>query len=284
MDLGVAYLETGDSQNSLRCFEKAMQLDPDSRKAVRGAEAAAKLGRKRIPGIHLNTLPKSGSMFICDALADGLAIEKTVVSCGYFPDDMILRLTFEQLSDGGFISQSHLPANRLNKVVLQDYVDRIVVHVRDPRQALLSWTHFLTKLERDGRPEVNHTIPPLPSEYFSLSLAEQIGWQIENYLPLCVQWLEGWIDASEDEAFRVKILFTRFEDFVADADSFFMRILDFYGIPESLFVYQKRPKEGADHFRKGRVDEWREVFDADQTARATAIMTERILTQFGWER
>ena len=41
-----------------------------------------------VPGILLNTLPKSGSIYLVTALREGLALQQKNVSLGYFPIDL----------------------------------------------------------------------------------------------------------------------------------------------------------------------------------------------------
>ena len=282
-NLGAAYLLSGDTRSSLRQLKTATLLDPDSKEIARLCENAVAQHRKRVPSIHLNTLPKSGSLYIWANLAMRLAVARTQISCTFFPDDMIVLRDIRQMAEGGFISQSHLPASSLNRRILCSYLDRIIVHVRDPRQATLSWSHHVDKYSAEDTEEIRYVKPPLPKDFSTRSFEERLDWQIENHLPHCIQWIEGWLDAEEDPEFTTKILFTRYEDFHKDAEALYSKILDFFEIPQSL-VDNTEEIDERPHFRKGRTNEWREVFTPDQIARATEVMTDRIVARFGWER
>ena len=149
----------------------------------------------------------------------------------------------------------------------------------------------MTQQARDGRPERSFADPRVfRPEFYSLSMEEQISWEIEHVLPIEIQWIEGWLDASEDPSFRPKILFTSYEDFVWDEERFFATILDFYGVDEVAFGFMPfRPEpaedpicEGQYHFRNARTDEWRDAFTLDQLHKACSMMPDRLLQRFGW--
>ena len=281
--LGAAYLTAGKTRNALRRLETAAQLNPNDKQVSSLLERAKAQHRRRVPSFHMNTLPKSGSMFIWANLAQRLAVDRLQVSCTFFPDDMIILRNIRHMAENGYISLSHLPANSLNKRILRHYFKRIIVHVRDPRQATLSWAHHVDKYCMMNVEEIQYVTPPLPADFPDLSFEERLTWQIKNHLPLCVQWIEDWLDAGEDPDFTTEILFTRYEDFRKDADAYFTEVLNFFDIPHDAFDRETQTEEKP-HFRKGQADEWREVFTPEQAARATEMMTDRILERFGWER
>ena len=250
------------------------------------------------PGILLNTLPKSASVYLRNALSAGLGLQDMSISGGWFPGDLVVPEQVKRLSEGGTVTQEHLPASALNLMVLDFYLDRFVVHVRDPRMATLELVHHwitmepaMTQQDRDGRPAHSFADPRIFRQgFYSLSMEEKIGWEIEHVLPIEIQWIEGWLDASEDPSFRPAILFTRYEDLVEDETAFFDVILDFYGIDRSLFTFEPFQPLSADdptlegqyHFRNARTDEWRDVFTPKQLDEARPMMPERLLERFGW--
>ena len=282
-NLGAANLMAGNTRDSLRHLETALRMDPDNQQIGSLYTTAKAQHRKRIPSFHINTLPKSGSMFIWTNIAQRLGIDRMQISCTFFPNDMIILRDIRQMAEGGYVSQSHLPASSLNKRILQNYFDRMIVHVRDPRQATLSWAHHANKYFDENAEEIMYATPPLPRNFASLSFEERLSWQIENHLPLCIRWIEDWLDAELDPQFKINILFTRYEDFQKDNEAFLLKILEFFDIPIDTF-YRETRIERKPHFRKGQTNEWREVFTAEQAARATEMMTDRILERFGWER
>ncbi|MCZ6676209.1 MAG: tetratricopeptide repeat protein [Candidatus Poribacteria bacterium] len=239
-----------------------------------------------IPGIFLNTMPKSASVYILDQLARGLGIPARRISLDLFPNDFAVPGWTKAFARGGAITLEHLPAERINLVTLQQAgIDRLIVHVRDPRQAMLSWTHHVMKLYTHNDPLLLYVEPQPPDGYFARSLTEQIDWQIDHHLPLLIEWVEGWLDVSGTEKWPIQINFTQYEDFKSDPDAFFDAVLQFYGIEPSLFTRSRADeimRPGDRHFRKGRTDEWREVFTVEQVERASQMIPERLAISFGW--
>ena len=67
----------------------------------------------------------------------------------------------------------------------------------------------------------------------------------------------------------------------------FKSILEFYDIalPDS-YIRRKtiKPKLGKMHYRKGSLNEWREVFTQEQIEKASNVIPESLFEEFGWER
>lgn len=248
------------------------------------------------PGIFLSTIPKSGSVYLWEAISKGLGRPMCRATALYWPEDRLLhpRFGFDNLTRvaaGECVAHAHLDASRQNMLILNRYLDRICVHVRDPRMATLEWAHHMLGMRAKGMLELNDCMePPLPDDYFSMPWRAQICYCIDHHLPSCIRWLEGWLDARETEWFKTEILFTRYEDMVADEDAFWARILEFYGIEPAQFAFVPfRPKpnedpklEGEYHFRNARTDEWRDVFTWPLLEKACRIMPERLLAEFDW--
>jgi len=243
------------------------------------------------PGILLNTLPKSGSMFMTDVFRNALRLKRIRIAGGYFPEDTTMRTWTDRLRRGSAIAQEHLPATYINLVILARRLDRMIVNVRDPRQATLSWTHHIrTLFKEDRQDELAMVYPTVPDDYCDWDLSAQIDWQIQHHLPLVIDWIEGWIRAEADPAFTTRILFTRFEDFKRDKQAFFQRILSHYDIDakwmdpvNDVLEQLTHLKQRESNFRKGKIDEWRTVFSNAQAERASAMITPTITEQFGYQ-
>lgn len=234
----------------------------------------------RIPGILFNTLPKSGSIYVSAYLREALGLQLKEVALGYFPRDVANWQAIKELRSGGLIAQTHLDASQANLQIFEYYLDRWIVHVRDPRQAMLSWVHHLARYYKTRGEPAFEACPAAPPEYYGYSLEKQIGWQLEVYLPQAVQWIADWVRYAE--TMRARVLITAFEDLVRSEPVFIRTILDFYGIPHRLLGQAQVKKTEAAHFRAGRVDEWAEVFTPDQARRATALIPAELMSRFGW--
>lgn len=260
---------------------ETLEKDNASLKSIHD-EFRQALEKQRLPPLLITTMPKSGTYYIAELFCRGLFIDSKIVSQQYFPDDTIRQPALRELMNGNAVNQDHFGASPINLTHIARHTGRVLVHVRDPRQALLSYIHYLgTERFQANIPETLLFIyPPLPEDFYSLDLAAKIDWGIENWLPELIRWTAGWIEA--EKAGMVAIKFTRFEDMVADHTQFVHDILDFFGIQRERFVPPMLEARDATHFRRGEVDEWRRTFTPEQQIRATAQIPAELSKRFNW--
>lgn len=288
VNMALAQAQSLQLEEAQACFQRALNLNPHYVPAAQGLQEIERRlqNRAQTPGIYLITVPKSGSVFLMNTFLRGLDLRFIqTASRVYMPEDMAIYQHLEQLGQGGgWISQEHLPAHKWNLYVLERLLDRWIVHVRDPRQAMLSWTHHCDDYHRQGLLRYVEMYLPEPVEaYFAWSLEHKLDWQIEHYLPLVINFIADWLQVSQSPQYAGRILLTQYEDFIQDNDAFIKRILDFYGIPEEHFHFPKmKRRQGAYHYRQGRADEWREVFSAVQVEKATTMIPHSLQTYFNW--
>lgn len=248
-----------------------------------------------LPPIMVASLPKSGTVFIAKSLREGLNLCSSKndtagmitsgaiqLDAGRFPDIFLNYSLFKAFSrlNQGVIGISHLTPNRYNLAMVSRYLDKIVVNVRDPRQAILSFTHYINEL-RSSEPLLISTYD-FYEKYFTDSLPDQIDFQIQTWLPVFVDWIMRWVRASRDPDFGADILFTRFEDLKLNPKAYFGSILEFYGIDHTSFNLPEVPQKGTLHFRRGEIDEWRDVFNHEQAVKASSMIPETLFRTFGW--
>ena len=244
-----------------------------------------------LPGILLNTLPKSASVYIWNALSVGLGIPRMRVSASWYPVDLVVLEWIKVLARGGAVSQEHIDASWQNRVLLSDHLDKMIVHVRDPRSSALEWAHHLVTEKALNHPHLRYR-PYCPQHFFGMSWSAQVGYMVQHFLPDAVQWIEGWLDASDDPAFATQILFMQYERFVADEMAYYEAILEFHGIDKTEFHFTPFTPKAADdplhegelHYRNARLDEWRDAFTSEQIERAAELIPDRLLDRFGWPR
>ncbi len=241
------------------------------------------LRKTRIPPMLITTMPKSGTYYISKLLADGLLIESRIVSHQYFPYDVIRQPELRVFALGNAVSQDHFGASKINLVHIAKHVDRMVVHLRDPRQAMLSYVHFLgTRQFRLNEAETLLFIyPPMPEDFYSRDLEAKIDWAIENWLPLLVEWVEEWVAAAAARD-RPIIKFTRYEDLVENGDEVMRDLLEFFRVPLARYLPPRIEASEEIHFRKGEVDEWARAFTSKQIALANAKIPPALAARFGW--
>ena len=249
-----------------------------------------------LPGILLSTLPKSATVYIWAALAHGLGgLPQVRVTACWFPVDLVSKeLLPEFVRGGNAVAHAHLGAQWQNRILLSHYLDKMIVHVRDPRSSALEWVHHMLTMKHDGQ-DLGIELTPKkywPEGFFEMSYEEQIEVEVHSFLPDAIQWIESWLDAIEDPSFKTKVHLTQYEKFVADEKAYFHSVLDFYGIDKSLWTFKPYTPQKADdprlesagHFRNARLDEWRDAFTPDQIERAAGMMPERLFERFGWPR
>jgi glycosyltransferase involved in cell wall biosynthesis/uncharacterized coiled-coil DUF342 family protein len=236
----------------------------------------------KIPSILIATMPKSGTYYISEYLSKGLLVEKSIVSNQYFPNDVIYQKRMIEFAEGSYVSEDHFDGAEINLRHLEVVTDRIVVHVRDPRQATLSYIHFINSdfFRNNEQFTKKFVYPVLPNEFYEMSLKQQIDWGIENWLPLLIDWVKSWIRAEKTSSLTIR--FTTFEFMVEDEIAFFEDIVSFFDIPKERFRVPKLVKNEAVHFRAGKTDEWRDVLTTDQIARANKLLPDNLCRRFGW--
>lgn len=269
------------------CRSKEGIIAPLDREIAEGEDEIFDL--RNLPGIFLNTMPKSASVYIISWIAQSLNLKKIAVGLLLFPDDLVIREKLDVLVKGNVITQAHFPATDINLRFIGARMKKLIVHVRDPRQATLSWVHHLDTIHRqiDVQPgnwsAIEAVTPALPADYFRRTFEEKIDWQINNHLPLLVGWTVKWLNAQNEGLYGLDILITQFESFVTDPEETIRSILRHYGISEDRFDWSRAPAKSTEvHFRKGRIDEWRSVFTPEQRERAGKQIPEHLRARFNW--
>jgi Sulfotransferase domain len=237
--------------------------------------------------ILIAALAKSGSEYVFHALRKGLGKQWIRgVDGGTFPNNAAVEFGLHRLVTARGISKGHMCADSRNLFILFKHfrIERVVVHVRDPRQAMISFAHFMPAVARDPIQSLDLSIPP---NYSKWSFKRQLDWQIEHWLPQAIRWIVKWLEAEDLSWVKGRLLFTTFEDMVRNRSAFFQQILDFHRIDPDLYDAnaQAEPKrKGEMNFRRGLVDEWRSVLTPAQIKRVSALMPRQLSDRFGWPR
>lgn len=274
-----------EPDESVRAFERALTLAPgndDIRSMLRMAK------RRAIPPLILAALPGSGSVYLSHALTEGLGkFGRGGVMCGWFPhfhvstEELIWSIKLRATA------HTHLSPSRTNLIEIAAHAKlrKMMVHVRDPRQAMISLYHRFSKAEILQHNPLLALHSDIPEGYYDWSTERQIDWQIDHWLPELIAWIKGWADAPREAWFTTTILYTSFERMVSEPEAFFQEILGFYQIDSSLFDAPGRPTtEGDRNFRRGEVDEWRRILTPQQARRASDLIPDEIFDRFGWRR
>ncbi len=257
------------------------------REELQGTQTVAenyrvRLENSRVRSILVTSMPKSGTYYISKYLSRSLLVEESIVGNQYFPNDVVNRSKLISFSEGNCVSQDHFDGAPINLRHIESLMDHVIVQVRDPRQATLSYIHFLDTDHFKNNEEFtrNFIYPKLPDEFYKWDLEARLDWGIKCWLPLLVEWVETWIIAERET--RLKIKFTRFEDMVDNELAFFREILNFVGVPNDRFQEPIFEKNSAVHFRAGLKDEWMNVFNPLQRKAAAEQIPAIMCSRFGW--
>lgn len=236
-----------------------------------------------------------------NAFVKGLCIPQIAITPDTpFPHDQPGKAQLQQLARGGAVAVAHLLPTQINLSLLDHYLDKMVLNIRDPRQIALSYTHHVLKLKEL---EVDPTLLTwmkyfLPDHFFEFSFEKQLNWSIDYVIPNLMNMLTGWLAVENNSKTNIEVLITQFKDFKADSTNYFKGILDFYQIPHQHFtfpqstpategsMYGDNPNKNQSnfHFRKGTLNEWMDIMTLEQKKRATAFIPSDLLERFGWAR
>lgn len=234
----------------------------------------------RVPPLLITTMPRSGTYYISRLFSDGLRIKSQIVSNQYFPSDTIRYHALKEFANGNYVSQDHFEASKINLTHISHYGGRVLCHVRDPRQAMLSWIHHIEQYKENAETYL-FIYPPLPESYYGYSLERKIDWAIDNWLPLLVRWTEDWVAVADGDG-PVKVKMTHYEEMIRDEKAFITDVLDFFSVPRERFIPTKIELGEDVHFRKGDADEWKTVFTSAQRTKATALIPNDLMVRMGW--
>ena len=217
-----------------------------------------------LPFIMLVALPKSASTYLTRTLHRGLNIRWKETSCGSFPLDVLDHRKLLECSAGKTISRAHIDLNPTNSQLLRSFCPRMVLHLRDPRQALLSLVHYLLFKLDHGDSDFSTWVTPAPSaDVLRGSLPGAIDWHLAHQLQNMLEWTERWL-AHAESGESPAVLITHYHELHENAQTVVDRILKFYQIPAWAYTPKDVPKDDGIHFRKGELEEWREVFNPTQ--------------------
>jgi hypothetical protein len=248
-----------------------------------GAYLAGGTGEVRcaMPGLLLNTLPKSGSVFLMHTLSETLGCGRLHIGNMYSLIDQISLEKMRVFAKGGCVVQDHLAPSLENLQILRHFGCSMVLHVRDPRQAMVSWAHHLDRIYREqGEEPLLLVAPRPPSGYFAWDFTKKIDWQIDHYLPLAIDWLVRWLAVHDDG--EIPILLTDYGELSGDADRLCRRICRFYGIAVEGRHFVDIPKTIANHFRLADDEEWLRVLNPAQLERVNALLPSELTSRFDW--
>lgn len=231
-----------------------------------------KLQRQGLPSCVLVTQGKSGSVSVGSILMSGFGLVDAAYSLG---TRKIIPSWLKYFGQGGCCHVTHLVATAENVARLKENGVKVIVHLRDPRQVIMSHVFHNLKYEKAN--------PLLKIDGFDdMNLSDQIDYVMYTMWEELVYWIDKWVAASS----KLDITFTTFENFKKDRYAFADHLVAAYGGDKKMFnrdnIFVKDINVD-NHFRSGHVNEWRSAFNKDQLAFVNDNFRREWANLFGWE-
>ena len=235
-----------------------------------GTKAAQQQAIERgLPSVLLVTLPKSGSIFLWSTISASLRLPMfRIAVTESLVDEQLIPGTLPIFARGGLSAQHHLAPSEQNVLFLKkNRITRFVLHLRDPRQAAVSWWYYSLKIG-SARPRKR-----------SQDEIEEVIWH--NFLKPASDWVQRWLDiADNDPDFDI---FISTQEEMAGREAVHIRsILEFLRIPPGECEVEIAKRDSAAHFRKGAKDEWLSFFSDEFKKRSKDLIPDHIAERFGW--
>lgn len=251
------------------------------------------IGREGKPSIFLVTLPKSGTVYIGHTIRFSLDYWHTSTICTpKFPVNLLWPEMMADFERGGMVAATHMQPNEDNLSTFKVSQNRLALHLRDPRAALLSMYYFRRKnherfLENPKKAPIGiqgsfkHHYKIDYVEYFSKSPEAQMDFMVDTHYQDCVRWLKQWYGVLQNDR-ELDILVVTHNELKTNQESYFRKIFDFYQLdqPKEIVYVEKTAKT---HFRKGDNEEWRSTLTARQLEKVCDLYPS-FLDEFGLPR
>lgn len=246
-----------------------------------------KLARFRnVPPILISTISKSGSTLLPSLLIRKVAMPRVNVFCenviteGSWYDLALNEGAMKEFAKGGALCRQHFaPTNHIMDNIQKYGIDRLVFHIRDPRDCLLSWVFYKEAQLRKSL----HPSPLVrliePAHFAKLNFEEKVDFYIDTFYCQTLGLMKEWFDAKEQLAGSIEVKITTFEDMVKDKVAFLDDLLQFYQIKGSrvsdFMISQAlkfRSKPVLTKKREGKRRGWKELFTSKQIEKVNDLM------------
>ncbi len=228
--------------------------------AVRGRTARD----RGVPPMPIFAFMKSASAFITMTMAHLTDVPSGVVALGH-----CIGLRPWVSFSGRFpiaFTDPFVHSEKNFRLLVETGITNVVLHVRDPRQVVLSIAHY----DDPARP------------------TRLIDNYIEVVIPLYRDWLMCWLTRASRSGIRV--LLTTYESFVENEADFFHSILEYFNagrflhdrVSESVRTIKELAEQGHANFRNGTIDEWKDVLSASQIRNINKNCSGTFATLYGF--
>ena len=106
-------------------------------------------------------------------------------------------------------------------------------------------------------------------------MAEMFDYLIEAVFPVLVKYVNDWVVVSR--AGLIEVTFLQYEQFIVNPNAYFSELAEAIGNPNL-----KITSGYIQHYRKGRIDEWRDVLTSRQQVVVNSGIPRELREQFDW--
>lgn len=278
-----AFRQYSDENSLVRFYNKAVNENHLPAPELKQQQNLAK--KRNLPPVFINTMLKSGTGFLTKVIQNKLNLPQFFTTLGGFPNDWIIPEYLKLFSQGGALTVQHLDASEKNLDLLAaSNIRKIYLHIRDPRQATVSYMHHLENNLIDEQYALRNCIQPfLPCEYSKMKQSDKTAWHARNHVPGLIRWTQEWILTADNDP-RFEILIIEFNKFKKDEVGTINRILNFFEIDLKISKNDIPEKKDIPHFRQGRSQEWRETFTPQQQEILWNLIPKGLATRFDWKK
>lgn len=229
--------------------------------------------------VLVSTLPKAGTMWWKEVLWEGTFSSEIDVSHSSWKGDVNNTIGGQKLADladkGGFYV-GHIFPNSDNLKLINLYSNRFILHLRDPRQAFLSYFYFFERLQHKTllQKENALTFHCLPEDYFSFSRSKKQSLLFDDFYLSAIQFIKQWVDILNKNKLKVPFIVTTHESMSLSTD-FSDRIRRFLGCTYTL-PFDAQPIKGKNNFRLGQTNRWKNQLSPELIEKMNACFDDDI--------
>lgn len=226
------------------------------------------------PTIVMATAPKTGSTSLSHALGAAIDAPVTNLLCYRGRDTVYSKLSdraVQAFAGKGVVNHGHLNSDAATLDLLRDTPSvRIVLHLRDPRETLLSTADMCLRL----RTSYSFATAPVPDPAHGVAF---LDWMVDHYTPQLLTWMHDWITAYDTGHPSIVSLSTLDDLKSKGQDSVARHIAEKLGVTDIQTVKTQPRRTGQ------RLEGSQKLAYSDaQLARLEAQLPQALMQRFDW--
>ena len=237
-------------------------LNTSSRRGLRLILRLKRLFGRRGHTIFISALPKSGSTFLVNVLAEVTGYQSFFLGYHQLNEQDLYLPNLIDAWSLNVISHQHTRASAPNLALMRQFAIRPVILTRDIYDATVSLTDHLER-ESPQTPLLN-----VPDDFMTRGRAERLDMVIDLALPWYIRFVADWRLAEQD------CLWLRYEELTTDGVGVVRRILAHHGLDREAGAIERaliQARGDRSRFNKGIAGRGAEELSDSQKARIVAL-------------